>query len=326
VAWGPLLAAWLTLHWGILPHIDEWRPQVERRAGSALGLPLSVGNISVRSAGWVPAFELQDVRVFDRQGREALRLDDADGVTWRDWQSAGGELASAPSCIARTPSIVDCFARGTDNGVWQRSLVNGAWNDWSSLGGNLAGAPTAAALGSNAVVLLASSLNKMFTRGWVDGYGWGEWFKPWGDVTLSAKSSAGCDGWEGGIGAVDSTGVVNYPTSVFCVIRDGDTSFRQLADPDPNGDGQPFIGPMQGMEPTPFKPQLYVWKTKNGMLATITIVASNGGPMLQGKYLVGTGWTESFLDLGGGFTSGPTCGPKLCAGRGTDGAIWVAAR
>ena len=83
VAWGPLLAAWLTLHWGILPHIDEWRPQVERRAGSALGLPLTVGNISVRSAGWVPAFELQDVRVFDRQGREALRLDDADGVTWR---------------------------------------------------------------------------------------------------------------------------------------------------------------------------------------------------------------------------------------------------
>jgi uncharacterized protein (TIGR02099 family) len=73
-AWSLILAAWLTLHWGILPQLEEWRPQIERRAGAALGVPVRIGAISVRSAGWVPAFELADVRLLDAQGRVALRL------------------------------------------------------------------------------------------------------------------------------------------------------------------------------------------------------------------------------------------------------------
>ncbi|HMO45109.1 MAG TPA: YhdP family protein [Rubrivivax sp.] len=72
--WGVLLAAWLTLHWLILPHIDEWRPSIEKFAGEAIGLKLTVGEIRVQSGGWVPAFELQDLRLFDPQGREALHL------------------------------------------------------------------------------------------------------------------------------------------------------------------------------------------------------------------------------------------------------------
>jgi hypothetical protein len=50
-AWSLLLVAWLTLHWGILPHIDEWRPQIAARAGRALGVPVQIGNIEVRSSG-----------------------------------------------------------------------------------------------------------------------------------------------------------------------------------------------------------------------------------------------------------------------------------
>ncbi len=72
--WGVFLAAWLTLHWVILPHIDDWRPSIERLAGKAIGLKLSIGSIHVQSSGWVPAFELRDVRLFDRQGREALHM------------------------------------------------------------------------------------------------------------------------------------------------------------------------------------------------------------------------------------------------------------
>ena len=72
--WSIVLIGWLTLHWGILPHIDEWRPQIEQRASRALGLPLHIGHISVRSSGWVPALELRDVTLSDREGREALRL------------------------------------------------------------------------------------------------------------------------------------------------------------------------------------------------------------------------------------------------------------
>ncbi len=73
--WGVFLAAWLTLHWLILPHIDDWRPGVEKLASQAIGLKLSIGAIHVRSSGWVPAFELRDLRLFDREGREALHLE-----------------------------------------------------------------------------------------------------------------------------------------------------------------------------------------------------------------------------------------------------------
>jgi uncharacterized protein YhdP len=71
-AWSLLLVAWLTLHWGILPHIDEWRPQIAARAGRALGVPVQIGNIAVRSSGWMPTLELRDVVLQDRQGRPAL--------------------------------------------------------------------------------------------------------------------------------------------------------------------------------------------------------------------------------------------------------------
>jgi uncharacterized protein (TIGR02099 family) len=72
--WSLLLIAWLTLHWGILPRIEQWRPQIEARASRALGVPVAIGAIHVRSGGWVPALEMTDVVLQDRQHREALRL------------------------------------------------------------------------------------------------------------------------------------------------------------------------------------------------------------------------------------------------------------
>ena len=73
-AWSLLLIAWLLLHWGILPHIQQWRGEIEARASQALGVPVRIGNIEVRSSGWVPAFELRDVRLLDAQQRTALAL------------------------------------------------------------------------------------------------------------------------------------------------------------------------------------------------------------------------------------------------------------
>ncbi|HVQ05513.1 MAG TPA: YhdP family protein [Burkholderiaceae bacterium] len=74
LSWSLLLVAWLTLHWGILPRIDEWRPRIEALASRALGAPVRIGEIQVRSRGWIPAAELRDVVLLDRSGREALRL------------------------------------------------------------------------------------------------------------------------------------------------------------------------------------------------------------------------------------------------------------
>ncbi len=72
--WSLLLIAWLTLHWGILPHIQQWREPIEQRASWALGVPVRIGRIEVRSSGWVPSFELRDVLLLDANQRPALRL------------------------------------------------------------------------------------------------------------------------------------------------------------------------------------------------------------------------------------------------------------
>ncbi len=69
-----LLAAWLLLHWAILPQLDRWRPEIERQASRALGAPVQIGRLSVTSGSWVPAIDVHDLRLFDPQGREALRL------------------------------------------------------------------------------------------------------------------------------------------------------------------------------------------------------------------------------------------------------------
>lgn len=74
LVWTLLLAAWLLLHWAILPHINEWRPELERLASRNLGLRTEIGEIEVRSGSWIPALELRDVRLLDAAGREALRL------------------------------------------------------------------------------------------------------------------------------------------------------------------------------------------------------------------------------------------------------------
>ncbi len=68
------LAAWLTVHWGLLPRLEQWRPQIEARASAALGQPVRIGSIEGSSHGWVPALEMKDVRLLDAEGRTALQL------------------------------------------------------------------------------------------------------------------------------------------------------------------------------------------------------------------------------------------------------------
>ncbi|WP_298833622.1 YhdP family protein [uncultured Piscinibacter sp.] len=74
VASSLLLTVWLTLHWGILPRIEQWRPQIEMQASRVLGVPVRIGRIEASSSGWVPRFELHDVTLLDAQQRAALQL------------------------------------------------------------------------------------------------------------------------------------------------------------------------------------------------------------------------------------------------------------
>ena len=72
--WGLFALSWGALHGWIVPRIGEWRPQLEAAATRALGTPVQVGAIRATATGAIPAIELADVRLLDREGREALHL------------------------------------------------------------------------------------------------------------------------------------------------------------------------------------------------------------------------------------------------------------
>ena len=67
-------AGWGILHGWIVPRIGEFRPQLEMQASKALGVTVQIGQITARSEGLIPSFELRDIVLFDPQGREAVRL------------------------------------------------------------------------------------------------------------------------------------------------------------------------------------------------------------------------------------------------------------
>ena len=76
-----LLGFWLLvgatlagLHGWIVPRIEEFRPRIEMQASKTLGVPVQIGQITARSDGLMPSFELRDVTLTDTAGREALRL------------------------------------------------------------------------------------------------------------------------------------------------------------------------------------------------------------------------------------------------------------
>jgi uncharacterized protein (TIGR02099 family) len=75
-AWSLLLLAWLTLQWGIVPRISEWKPEIEQKASEALGVPVAIGALRVRSSGWIPLIELDDV-VLSRRPRAGAADPDA---------------------------------------------------------------------------------------------------------------------------------------------------------------------------------------------------------------------------------------------------------
>ena len=79
-AWLLFALGWLVIHGWIVPRIGEFRPQLETAASKALGVPIRIGQITAKSEGVFPIFELADVRLLDARGQAALRLPRISGV------------------------------------------------------------------------------------------------------------------------------------------------------------------------------------------------------------------------------------------------------
>jgi uncharacterized protein (TIGR02099 family) len=74
LAWVAVLLAWSALHIFIVPRIGDYREAMQQQASRALGLRVEIGSITAQGGWWVPWFELNDIQLFDREGREALSL------------------------------------------------------------------------------------------------------------------------------------------------------------------------------------------------------------------------------------------------------------
>ncbi len=73
-AWVAVLLAWSALHIFIVPRIAEYREQLQQQASQAMGMRVEIDSINTQGGWLVPWFEVSEVRLFDREGREALRL------------------------------------------------------------------------------------------------------------------------------------------------------------------------------------------------------------------------------------------------------------
>lgn len=73
-AWVVVLLTWSALHVFIVPRIDDYREVLQQQATRALGLRVEIGQIRAQGGWLVPWFELNDIQLYDREGREALSL------------------------------------------------------------------------------------------------------------------------------------------------------------------------------------------------------------------------------------------------------------
>jgi len=72
--WVAVLLAWSALHIFIVPRIADYRDALQQQATQTMGVRVEIGSIRVQGGWLVPWFEIDDVRLFDQQGREALHL------------------------------------------------------------------------------------------------------------------------------------------------------------------------------------------------------------------------------------------------------------
>ena len=79
-----LAAALLVLRYGLLPRVEQLRPEIVARVTAVIGLPVKIGRIDAEWNGLRPQINLSDVRIYDAAGREALVLPSVENIlSWR---------------------------------------------------------------------------------------------------------------------------------------------------------------------------------------------------------------------------------------------------
>jgi len=93
---------------------------------------------------------------------------------WSHWESLGGNIIEAPSCVSWGENRIDCFAR-SGQAMLHRWWNGTQWGGWESLGGSLLNAPNCVSWGANRIdCFVRWSDQAMWHRAW-DGSQWGGW-------------------------------------------------------------------------------------------------------------------------------------------------------
>ena len=105
------------------------------------------------------------------------------------WHSLGGLLTSGPAVASWGVNRLDVFARGSDNGLYQKGWDGTRWYAWYGLGGVLTSDPAAVSWGPNRIdVVVRATDNAIWHRAWL-GTQWSPWTSLGGRFT-SAPSIA----------------------------------------------------------------------------------------------------------------------------------------
>jgi hypothetical protein len=98
-----------------------------------------------------------------------------DGSNWGGWESLGGVILEAPSCVSWGSNRIDCFARGADEAMYHRWWDGANWNGWENLGGVILDRPDCVSWGSNRIDCFARGTDQAMYHRWWDGANWNGW-------------------------------------------------------------------------------------------------------------------------------------------------------
>ena len=265
------------------------------------------------------------------------------GTNFGPWKSLGGELSRAPSCVSPAARVIDCYVAGADGTLFQIYRDGSNWSGFIPHDVYFTTNAAVTAPNSDIRAILGGMDGHLGYAYWAATDGW--WMPtqgahPFGkgfeNVSLSKNERIACDGLAGN--SLATADEQAFQETYFCIIREATGAYRSLAWSRTLGEGK---GPMQdlpldGLEPSPHGPSVVLLKTKSGLVATVAVVGDDK-QMRIGNYRIGKGWAGSFETIGDGqFASSPSCDLRIgaakgtinmvCAGRGTDGRVWVSTR
>jgi len=101
------------------------------------------------------------------------------GAAWvfaAEWESLGGQTTTAPSCVSWGPKRIDCFMRGMDGTLQQKSWGGEDWSSvWTRIeGGSIApdSPPDCVSWGANRIDCFAQGTDNTLQHWWWNGSRW----------------------------------------------------------------------------------------------------------------------------------------------------------